>query len=83
MCIRDRCHNEASDVLPASAALGHVKVMAGLGKDQFYWCNLCSAYTDERACKLAKECDQQLKSAPPNLNHIKNVKNMQRNEKHM
>ena len=31
---------------------------AGIGSSQFFWCDLCSAYTGERARKLAKMCDR-------------------------
>ena len=31
---------------------------AGLHDDQFYWFNLCSAYTGQRAQKLTRQCDR-------------------------
>ena len=51
-------------LLPAEAALGHVVMTAGLGKDQFFWCELCSAYTGEMARKLTKCCDRGIRNVP-------------------
>ena len=49
-------------MLPSDSALGHIVMTAGLGDEQFYWCNLCSAYTGERARKLTKQCDRIMRS---------------------
>ena len=59
-----QCHNEASELLLADAALGHIVMTAGLGDDQFYWCNLCYAYTGERARKLTMTCDKRIRHVP-------------------
>ena len=37
---------------------------AGIGADQFFWCNLCCAYTGERARKLTKQCDRKTRTVP-------------------
>ena len=39
-------------------ALGHHMMTCGLGSEQYFWCNLCCAYTGDRVRKLAKECDR-------------------------
>ena len=44
--------------LPTEAALGHLMMTAGLGSKQYFWCNICCAYTGDRVRKLAKECDR-------------------------
>ena len=31
---------------------------AGLGNEQYFWCNICCAYTGDRVRKLARECDR-------------------------
>ena len=37
---------------------------AGLGDAQFFWCDLCSAYTGERARKLTRQCDRRPRNVP-------------------
>ena len=51
-------HNESDEVLPSDVSLGHVMMTAGFGTDQFFWCNLCGAYTGDRVRKLGKVCDR-------------------------
>ena len=51
-------HNESDEVLPSDVSLGHVMMTAGFGTDQYFWCNLCGAYTGDRVRKLGKECDR-------------------------
>ena len=38
--------------------MGHVMMTAGLHPQQFFWCNLCSSYTNLRARKLKRTCDR-------------------------
>ena len=58
------CHNESDEVLPTDAAMGHIIVTAWLSGEQYFWCNICSAYTGERVCKLTKQCDRIVRNAP-------------------
>ena len=49
---------ELSEHLPSDAAMGHVMMTVGMHNDQFYWCDICGAYTNSRARKLTKPCDR-------------------------
>ena len=51
-------YNEFDEPLPTESALGHLMMTAGIGSDQYFWCNICCAYTGDRVRKLAKECDR-------------------------
>ena len=51
-------YNELDEPLPTDLAFGHLMMTAGIGTDQFFWCNLCSAYSGDRVRKLAKQCDR-------------------------
>ena len=51
-------YNEFDEPLSTEAALGHLMMTAGLGSEQYFWCNICCAYTGDRVRKLAKECDR-------------------------
>ena len=53
-----RIDSEIDQWLEPSKAMGHVMWTAGLGKSQYYWCDLCSSYTGQRAQKLTKSCDR-------------------------
>ena len=55
---------EMSEVLPTNASLGHHMMTAGLKPRQFFWCELCSAYTGQRVRKLMHECDRINRSVP-------------------
>ena len=57
-------HNESQELLPSSAAMGHIMMTVGIGDNQFFWCDLCSAYTGERARKLARPCDRRPRDVP-------------------
>ena len=37
---------------------------AGIKPRQFFWCELCSAYTGQRARKLARDCDRTTRCVP-------------------
>lgn len=54
----DQSFNESSELLSSDHAMGHIMMTAGIGSNQFYWCNLWCAYTGERARKLSKYCDR-------------------------
>ena len=51
-------YSEADEYLPTELAFGHLMMVAGINNDQYFWCNLCSAYTGDRVRKLAKHCDR-------------------------
>ena len=51
-------YNEYDEPLPTVNASGHLMMTAGLGSEQFFWCNICCAYTGDRVRKLARECDR-------------------------
>ena len=51
-------YNEYDEPLPTVNASGHLMMTAGLGSEQYFWCNICCAYTGDRVRKLAKECDR-------------------------
>ena len=51
-------HSELDEPLPTDLAFGHFMMTAGIGTEQFFWCNLCSAYTGDRVRKLARQCDR-------------------------
>ena len=55
---------ELSETLPTSASLGHHMMTAGVRPQQFFWCELCSAYTGQRVRKLVHECDRVSRSVP-------------------
>ena len=57
-------YNEYDEPLPTEAALGHLMMTAGLQGDQYFWCNICSAYTGDRVRKLAKQCDRVTRYVP-------------------
>ena len=44
--------------------MGRLMMTAGLGHEQHFWCNLCSAYTGGRVRKLAKVCDRTPRCVP-------------------
>ena len=52
-----------NDTLPTEAAMGHQMMTAGLNP-QYYWCDLCCAYTGYRARKLTKQCDRTVRKVP-------------------
>ena len=37
--------------------MGHLMMTSGMGT-QYFWCNICCAYTGDRVRKLARECDR-------------------------
>ena len=45
---------EMNEILKTEDAMGHQMMTAGLSP-QYYWCDLCSAYTGYRARKLTKQ----------------------------
>ena len=55
---------EMSDGLPTHAAMGHHIMTVGLRPEQYFWCDLCSAYTSQRAQKLTRECDRVARTVP-------------------
>ena len=55
---------EMSDGLPTHAAMGHHMMTVGLRPKQYFWCDLCSAYTSQRAQKLTKDCDRVVRTVP-------------------
>ena len=55
---------EMSEVLPTSASMGHHMMTAGLKPRQFFWCELCSAYTGLRVRKLMHSCDRVNRNVP-------------------
>ena len=55
---------ELSEVLPTSASMGHHIMTAGIKPKQYFWCELCSAYTGQRARKLTKDCDRITRNVP-------------------
>ena len=57
-------YNEYDEPVPTEAALGHLMMTAGIGNEQFFWCNICCAYTGDRVRKLAKQCDRVVRNVP-------------------
>ena len=57
-------YSEYDEPLPTDLALGHHMMTCGLGKEQYFWCELCSAYSGDRVRKLAKECDRTSRNIP-------------------
>ena len=55
---------EMCEVLPTSASMGHHMMTAGLKPRQFFWCELCSAYTGQHVRKLMHVCDRINRSVP-------------------
>ena len=53
-----RVDSERDCWLKPHESLGHALWTAGLGKQQYFWCQMCSAYTGERARKLTRQCDK-------------------------
>ena len=53
--------------------MGHVMMTVGLGQEQHFWCNLCSAYAGERVQKLAKVCDRTTRNVSA-VNFLRNSK---------
>lgn len=51
-------HSELNEYLLSDAALGHIMMTAGIHEEQYYWCNICVAYTRKRAQKLIKACER-------------------------
>ena len=52
-----------NEPLRTEDAMGHQMMTAGMNP-QYYWCELCSAYTGFRARKLTKQCDRTVRKVP-------------------
>ena len=52
-----------NEILKTEDAMGHQMMTAGMDP-QYYWCELCSAYTGFRARKLTKQCDRTFRKVP-------------------
>ena len=57
-------YSEYDEPLPTDLSLGHHMMTCGLGEEQFFWCNLCCAYSGDRVRKLAKPCDRTIRNVP-------------------
>ena len=54
---------EMNQPLPTEAAMGHFMMTSGMGP-QYFWCNICCAYTGHRARKLTRQCDRTVRKVP-------------------
>ena len=57
-------YNEYDEPLPTVNASGHFMMTAGLGSEQYFWCNICCAYSGDRVRKLARDCDRIPRTVP-------------------
>ena len=54
---------EMNQPLPTEAAMGHFMMTSGMAP-QYFWCNICCAYTGHRTRKLTRQCDRIARKVP-------------------